>query len=121
MFETFFYNLCGLMISTSLIIIIIIWIHPYVDKNFGVKWRKTLWILLAIRLIIPYKISLGNAFIKIPQINFNITNNGVTMPLTIVLTFAWMTGVFVYLRMQQLNFGHWHLLAKPCIMNLSDC
>ena len=106
MFETIFYNLCGLMISTSLIIMIIIWILPYADKNFGVKWRKTLWILLAIRLVIPYKISLTNALIKIPQIKFNITNKGWSMPLTIVLTIAWVIGVFVCLRMQQLNFEH---------------
>ena len=106
MLETLFYNLCELMISTSLIIIIIIWILPYADKNFGVKWRKTLWALLAIRLIIPYNFSLTNALIKLPKINFNITDNGWSMPLTIVLTLAWVMGVFVYLRMQQLHFGH---------------
>ena len=106
MLESLFYNVCELMISTSLVIIIIIWILPYADKNFGVKWRKTLWILLAIRLIIPYNFSLPDALIKLPRINSNITDNGWTMPLTIFLTLAWATGVFVYLRMQQFNFGH---------------
>ena len=106
MLETLFYNLCELMISTTLIIIIIIWILPYADKNFGVKWRKTLWIILAVRLIIPYNFSFASAVIKLPKINFNITQNGWTMPLTIVLILIWVTGVFVYLRMQQLNYGH---------------
>ena len=106
MLETLFYNICELMISTSLVIIIIIWILPYADKNSGVKWRKTLWILLAIRLIIPYNFSLPDSLIKLPRINLNITDNGWTMPLTIFLTLVWVTGVFVYLRIQQLNFGH---------------
>lgn len=44
----------GISVSVSLIVMILLLLSPLLDKRYAVKWKYWIWIVLALRLLIPY-------------------------------------------------------------------
>lgn len=63
MITNLFLNVISITISTSLIIILLLILAPFLNKRYAVKWKYLIWVVIAVRLIIPFSID-----IPIPQI-----------------------------------------------------
>ncbi len=53
-----FYNLLALSLSLSPIILLLLCLGPVLNKRYSARWRYLLWIVVAIRSLLP--VSLGN-------------------------------------------------------------
>lgn len=61
MLETMFVRFLEISATTSIIILGLRLLAPYLNKTYAAKWKYWIWLLLAIRLIIPINISLPTA------------------------------------------------------------
>lgn len=80
MIEKIFYNFLELSISASLAIVLALIVFKIWEKKYSVKWRKILWIIITIRLLIPinYTLDLTSATLGDGIWNFS-QNTGVDM------------------------------------------
>lgn len=69
MIEKQFLTIIEITISTSLIIIPLLLISPLLKKKYTAKWQYIIWLIIAIRLIIPINFDLQQALLKIPVPN----------------------------------------------------
>lgn len=53
-------------LSISVIIVLLLGLSPLIDKRYGARWKYFIWLVIAIRLIIPFNI-------RLPQPPINIT------------------------------------------------
>lgn len=49
-----FLSFLGISISISLMIILLILLGPFLNKRYAAKWKYWIWIVLALRLLIPF-------------------------------------------------------------------
>lgn len=69
MIEKLFLTIIEITISTSLIIIPLLLISPLLKKKYTAKWQYIIWLIIAIRLMIPINFDLQEALLKIPVPN----------------------------------------------------
>lgn len=67
MYQQLFFNILEVSIVISIIVSITFLLLKVIDKHYGFKWRKLLWIVLAIRLLIPYNFTLPETPIRLFQ------------------------------------------------------
>lgn len=65
MLEAVFTNVLEISIVTGIIILIIAKSFPKLQKRYTVRFRKILWMILAVRLLIPYNYTLPNTPIRL--------------------------------------------------------
>lgn len=66
--EQIFFNMMGITITISIIVIILLLLSSYLDERYAVKWRYFIWLILAIRLILPVDFGLTDPPL---EMNFN--------------------------------------------------
>ncbi|HHV98641.1 MAG TPA: hypothetical protein GXX36_03550 [Clostridiaceae bacterium] len=66
MVKNIFENIIEISLSVSVVIALLIVLSKVLDKNYTAKWRYWVWLILAIRLIIPVNITLPD-----PPINLS--------------------------------------------------
>ena len=66
MIENLFLNVIEITISTSFIIVSLLIISPLLKKKYTAKWQYLIWLIISIKLLIPFKLSLPEEFLKIP-------------------------------------------------------
>lgn len=49
-----FLSILGISVSIGLIVIGLIFLTPFLNKRYAVKWKYLIWIFLALRLLIPF-------------------------------------------------------------------
>lgn len=57
----------GISASVSLIILALISLAPFLNKRYAAKWKRLIWIFLAVRLLVPFGGVNGQFLIKTPQ------------------------------------------------------
>ncbi len=67
MFEMLFQTIIEITLAVSVIIVLLLIFSKILDKNYTTKWRYWVWLVLAVRLLIPFNISLPNAPIQLSQ------------------------------------------------------
>lgn len=65
MVENFFQTIVEITLAVSVVIVLLLIFSKILDKNYTAKWRYWVWLVLAIRLLIPFSISLPNAPIRL--------------------------------------------------------
>lgn len=65
MVENFFQTIVEITLSVSVVIVLLLLFSKLLDKNYTAKWRYWVWMVLAMRLLIPFNISLPNAPIRL--------------------------------------------------------
>ncbi|HCL02101.1 MAG TPA: hypothetical protein DHW61_06730 [Lachnoclostridium phytofermentans] len=65
MCENLFISIIEISLSSSIIILILLLIAPFIKKRYVAKWRYILWFILTIRLIIPFNFTLPNTPVKL--------------------------------------------------------
>lgn len=58
MIENLFRTIIEISIASSFFVIALLLISPIVKKVYAAKWRYIIWLILAVRLIIPFNITL---------------------------------------------------------------
>lgn len=58
MLETLFMRLLGISITTSVVILLLKLSSGLFNKTYAAKWKYWIWLVLALRLIIPFNFSL---------------------------------------------------------------
>ncbi len=57
----------GISASVSLIILALISLAPFLNKRYAAKWKRLIWIFLAVRLLVPFGGVNGQFLIKTPK------------------------------------------------------
>lgn len=114
MIDNLFISILEISIFTSPVIIIIILLAPVLNKRYNAKWKYYIWIIIAIRLVIPFHINVPyqKFILNIPP---NITtpiakNNGTSVPINLytqtssinitlldIISFIWLAGFIIFL------------------------
>lgn len=53
-------------VTTSLMIFVLMFLSPWLSKNYSAKWKYWIWMILTIRLLLPFNISFANNVVRIP-------------------------------------------------------
>ncbi len=63
-------SLLEISLGCSIVIIGLILLSPILRKQYGAKWKYLIWLILVIRLIVPYDMHLLQGHkIELPQVN----------------------------------------------------
>jgi len=57
MFEKIFHTVIEISLGTSVVIFLFLVTKPLLDKRYSAKWRYCVWLILALRLITPFRFS----------------------------------------------------------------
>lgn len=114
MINNLFISILEISIFTSPVILIIVLLTPVLNKRYSAKWKYYIWMLIAIRLVIPFHINIPyQKFVfNIPsQITTPITeNNGKSVPINLhaqtssinitlldIISCIWLAGFTIFL------------------------
>ena len=75
MITNLFLNVIAISVSTSPIIIFLLIFAPFLNKRYAIKWKYLIWVVIAVRLIIPFNID-----IPFPQIVIDVPTE-ITVPI----------------------------------------
>ena len=62
-----FFTILEITISMSVVIMIIFLLMPVINKRYSAKWRYFIWLFIALRLVIPFNITLPKAPVVVNQ------------------------------------------------------
>lgn len=65
MLEELFYALLETSIITGIIVLILFFLSPLLNRAYAAKWKYWVWLILAVRLLLPVSISLPQAPVQI--------------------------------------------------------
>lgn len=65
MTESLFYTLLEISVSVSAVILLILLLTPVLKKRFTAKWRYWIWLILAVRLLIPVNFHMPQPAVQI--------------------------------------------------------
>lgn len=82
MYQKIFFTFLEVSIVVSIIVVITFFCLSFIDKRYGFKWRKILWIILAVRLLVPYTFTLADAPIHLFQSEKILVQDGKRVYLT---------------------------------------
>lgn len=129
MLEKLFFNTIEITLYTSVIILLLMVFSKVTDKRYGAGWRYFIWLLLAIRMLIPMNITLPKAPVTIstppqtvtyhaiqnmpvhttavPQQAAPATAAPAAMPvlsLYEILAILWLTGIVLFLLWHSIQY-----------------
>lgn len=81
MLEAVFANVLEISIVTGIIIMLIAKCFPKLQKRYTVRFRKVLWMILAVRLLIPYNYTLPNTPIRLFDTSKVVVHDGFSISL----------------------------------------
>ncbi|WP_339321505.1 M56 family metallopeptidase [Paenibacillus sp. FSL W8-0194] len=61
-----FSDYLNISVTTSLLIVILLFLTPLLRKHYSAKWTYWIWMVLAIRLLLPFHFSFDKSLIDIP-------------------------------------------------------
>lgn len=65
MINQWFFTMLEVSITTGLVILILKMLSFLINKNYAAKWKKWIWLLIAVRLLIPLNVSIFGAPIQL--------------------------------------------------------
>jgi len=65
MVDNIFENIIEISLSVSVVIALLLALSKVLDKNYTAKWRYWVWLILSIRLILPFNITLQDPLINL--------------------------------------------------------
>ncbi len=73
-----FYNLLALSLGMTPIIIVLLWMGPVLGRRYSSLWRYILWMVIAVRLLLPI------SFTDKPAFSIHVPVPEITAPITVV-------------------------------------
>ena len=77
-------NIFMISLSMSAVILLLLIISPLLNKRYSAKWRYFVWLVVALRLIIPFKLELPQAPVNIPVPNHTVVFRQEGAPIAII-------------------------------------
>lgn len=119
----FFIDMMELVIPISILIGALLLISPLIKKSYVAKWRYYMWLFIAARLIIPFKINMFNAPITmeipnqiqgLPVVSDSVMQgqNVMQWSLQNCLTHVWFLGVIVFVLYQIICYFSFKSMVK---------
>ena len=65
MTESLFYTVLEISVSVSAVVLLVFLLTPLLEKRFAAKWRYWIWLLLAVRLLIPVNFHMQQPVVQI--------------------------------------------------------
>ena len=124
MMKDIFLSVFEISVSASLVILVMLVLSPYLNKRYAAKWKYLIWLALALRLAVPFHLSLPDRalVINVPeQVITPITvdaENAVPIVLNTeaapakvtvldIIAYLWGMGVVLCLAVHLLCYGHY--------------
>lgn len=73
--ESIVFIMIGVSITISIIVIFLLLLSSYLDERYAVKWRYFIWLILAIRLVVPVDFGL-----TAPPLELNFSDHEIVSP-----------------------------------------
>lgn len=119
----FFIDMMEMVIPISILIGVLLLISPLIKKSYVAKWRYFMWLFIAVRLIIPFKINMFNAPITmeipnqiqgLPVVSEPVMQgqNVMQWSLQNCLTYVWFLGVIVFVLYQIICYFSFKNMVK---------
>ena len=87
--SSLFSTILEISLAVGIIILLIVILSPWMDKKFTHKWKYYLWLVLAVRLLIPFQITIPQPTAEVDATHFSAVQitvpDAVTRPLETVL------------------------------------
>lgn len=140
MLEIIFGNVVEVTLTSSVVIILLLILSKVLNKNFSAKWRYWVWLIIAIRLVLPFNLSLASPPVQLsaPEIanilndtpaqlnsNTDLNNTVIDTPvatanssfdspfqLTEILRIIWITGALIFILWQLISYAMFIKLIK---------
>lgn len=61
-------DLLMISLTSAVVIALLLLLLPLTEKRYGAKWRVVLWVVLALRLLLPFRMQLPSAPIQVPVV-----------------------------------------------------
>lgn len=65
-------DLLIISVSCSAVILILLVLRPFADRRVAPAWRYFVWLIIALRLVFPFRFEVKNAPVSIPAKNYNV-------------------------------------------------
>ena len=66
MLEIIFGNVVEVTLTSSIVIILLLTLSKVLNKHFTAKWRYWLWLIIALRLVLPFNFTLASPPVQLP-------------------------------------------------------
>ncbi|HAL74603.1 MAG TPA: hypothetical protein DCM45_05860 [Clostridiales bacterium] len=66
MLDTVFESLIEVSLSSSVMILLLLLFSKAVNRQFMAKWRYWVWLIIAVRLIVPFNINIASPPVQLP-------------------------------------------------------
>lgn len=126
----FFVETFEMALPISCVIGVLILISPLIKKSYVAKWRYYMWLFIAIRLIIPYKISIFSppVTMELPESISGIptasaaasSGNASAISLQTALMLIWLTGMTIFILYQLTAYFGFKCTVKRWAKPLED-
>lgn len=110
--DRLFFQTAAMMGTVSVLILAVAALYPVLEKRFGAKWRKALWALVGIRLLIPVHYSFPNAPVRLFAVRIYPMYRWLAPVLLL-----WGAGTFCYLAFQ---FAGYFFFRRKCIAQMKQ-
>ena len=64
-------NILIISLSCTVVILLLLIFRPVTDRRYSTKWRYFVWLIMALRLAIPFRIEIEEPPVSIPVKNYN--------------------------------------------------
>lgn len=68
--QSIFFHLAGISVTVSIVVVILLLFSAFLNERYTVKWRYYLWLILAVRLILPVDFGLSS-----PPVELNLPDH----------------------------------------------
>lgn len=127
----FFVDTFEMAVPISCLIGILLLISPLIKKSYVAKWRYYMWLLIALRLILPFKISIFSPPITmelpseiqgVPTAAESVQaiNGSYTISLQTVLTLVWIAGIMIFVLYQLIAYSGFKRTVRRWAKPLED-
>ena len=123
----FFIETFEMALPISCVIGILLLISPLIKKSYVAKWRYYMWLFIAVRLIIPYKISIFSppVTMEVPASINGIpaaasSGNDAGISLQTILMLIWLAGMAVFILYQLTAYSGFKRTVKRWAKPLED-
>lgn len=94
-----FFDILEMNIAVSVIVLIMAFSMPALDKKFGIGWRKLFWIFIGFRLLIPYNFSWDAHALHLLPLDLEWKIEGTLhVSIAVAVSMIWAGGLIICLR-----------------------
>lgn len=108
----YFIDILEITLPVSAVILMLAALSPLIKRRFTAKWRYYMWLFIAVRVALPFKLAAHRAVIEIPNVIYTAQPSGAPAAggtdAQRLLTLIYVSGVLVFFLFQAaclLDFG----------------